>query len=67
MAERIESADALKRVTQDISIDRSIRWNEARLLDTMGYRPRSTRRAAQPGRAARTLGRPDLGCPSQGS
>jgi hypothetical protein len=54
VAERIEFADALKRVTQDISINRSIHWKEARLLDTMGYRLRSTRCAAQPGRAART-------------
>jgi hypothetical protein len=41
MAERTGFADALKRVTQDIPIDRSIRWKEARLPDTMGYRPRS--------------------------
>jgi hypothetical protein len=47
-------ADALKRVTQDISINRPIRWKQARLPDTMGYWPRSTRRAAQPWRAART-------------
>jgi hypothetical protein len=53
--------------SQDISIDRSIRWKEARLLDTMGCRRAPL--GVPPSQVLRheQVRRPDLGYPSRSS